>query len=87
MLAEMIGQKVVIDLRSPYVCLGTLHRWDDHFLEVLHADLHDLRDTATNRESYVVEARRTGIKRNRQRVLIVRADVVAISLWKDVNLD
>ena len=52
MLEEMIGQKVVVDLRSPFVCLGTLLRIDAHYLELRNADLHDLRDTDTHaRES------------------------------------
>ncbi len=84
MLEEFIGQDVVIDLRSPYVCLGTLRRLDEHYLELGDADLHDLRDTDTNREYYVVSARRTGIKRNRKRLLLVRAEVVAISRLRDV---
>src|SRR4051794_6301856 len=54
-LQELIGRKVVIDLRSEYVCLGTLTRTDDHFLELKNADLHDLRDTETTRETYVAE--------------------------------
>ena len=84
MLEAFVGQKVVIDLRSPYVCLGTLQRFDERFLEVRHADLHDLRDTQTTRENYIVDSRLTGIKRNRQRVLICRRDVVAIGAVKDV---
>jgi hypothetical protein len=84
MLQEFIGQKVVVDLRSPFVCLGTLSKADDHFLELRNADLHDLRDTDTTRENYVAASRDTGIKRNRTRVLVVRAEVVAISLLEDV---
>jgi len=84
MLQEMIGQKVVIDLRSPFVCLGTLLRADADFLELRNADLHDLRDTQTSRENYVAESMATGIKRNRKRVLVNRVDLVAISLLEDV---
>ncbi len=84
MLVEMIGQKVVIDMRSSFVCLGILARVDDHFLEVHDADLHDLRDTQTSRENYVAAALATGVKRNRKRVLVNRADLVAISRQEDV---
>src|SRR5947209_791466 len=84
LLAEMIGAKVVVDLRSTFVALGTLLRADELFLELKHADLHDLRDTDTTRENYIVESRATGIKRNRKRVLIVRADMVAIARLEDV---
>ena len=84
MLNEMIGQKVVVDLRSEYVCLGTLTRVDADFLELKNADLHDLRDTDTTRENYVAASNATGIKRNRKRVLLVRGDLVAITLMDDL---
>lgn len=84
MLGEMINQKIVIDLQSPYVCLGTLLRFDEYFLELKNADLHDLRDTDTTRENYVAATITTGIKRNRKRVLIRRAEIVAISRLEDI---
>jgi len=84
MLQELVGQKVVVDLRSPFVCLGTLQRLDEHYLELRNADLHDLRDTDTSRENYVAESRATGIKRNRRRVWVLRTEVVAVSLLEDV---
>ena len=84
MLDELIGTKVVIDLRSEYVCLGTLTRVDDHFLELKNADLHDLRDTDTTRENYVAESVATGIKRNRKRLMLTRLEIVGISRLEDV---
>jgi hypothetical protein len=84
MLEQYIGEKVVIDLNSPFVCLGTLLRADEHTMELRNADLHDLRDTETTRENYVAECRTTGIKRNRKRVMIFRRDVVAVSRLEDV---
>ena len=87
MLEEMLGQRVVVDLRSEYVCLGTLQRIDELFLELRNADLHDLRDTDTTREQYVVDSKVTGIKRNRRRLLLVRAEMVGIALLEDVADD
>jgi len=84
MLSEMIGQKVVIDMQSPYVCLGTLLRVDEHLMELKNADLHDLRDTDTTRENYVAASHATGIKKNRRKILIFRSDVVAVSRLEDV---
>ena len=84
MFDEYLNQKVVVDLSSPFVCLGTLTRLDEHFLELKNADLHDLRDTDTTRELYVAESVATGIKRNRKRVLIRRSEVIAISKLEDV---
>ena len=85
MLDEYLGEKVVIDLKSPFVCLGTLSRIDDRFVEMKSADLHDLRDTETSRENYVAASVHTGIKRNRKKVLIVREEIIAISRLDDVS--
>jgi small nuclear ribonucleoprotein (snRNP)-like protein len=84
MLDEFLDTKVVVDLVSPYVCLGRLTRYDEHFIEMNNADLHDLRDTETTRELYIADSVATGIKRNRKRVLIRRAEVVAVSALDDV---
>jgi hypothetical protein len=85
MLSELIGEKVVIDLQSHYVCLGTLLRIDEHLLELKNADFHDLRDTETTRENYVASSVATGIKKNRRRIIIFKTDVVAISRLDDVT--
>ena len=84
MLEELIGEKVVVDMRSQYVCLGTLTRVDAGFLELKNADIHDLRDTDTTRENYVAASVATGIKRNRKKVLVNREEVTAISRLEDV---
>src|SRR5579884_381542 len=84
MIEEFLNQRVVVDLRSEYVCLGTLQRIDEHFLELRNADMHDLRDSDTTRENYVAESLATGIKRNRRRLLLVRAEIVAIARLEDV---
>ena len=84
MLDEFVSQKVVVDLRSHYVCLGTLVRYDEQWLELRNADLHDFRDTDTSRENYIAASCATGIKRNRKRVFLARADVVAVSRFEDV---
>jgi small nuclear ribonucleoprotein (snRNP)-like protein len=84
MLDELLNEKVVIDFRSEYVCLGTLVGFDEHTLELRNADLHDLRDTDTSRENYVAASVATGVKRNRKRVFVSRADVVAVARLDDV---
>jgi small nuclear ribonucleoprotein (snRNP)-like protein len=84
LLASLIGRTVVIDLKSPYVCLGTLKSLDESFLELADADLHDFRDGTATREVYVYDAARVGIRRNRTRVLIRRDEVVAVSVLSDV---
>jgi small nuclear ribonucleoprotein (snRNP)-like protein len=83
-LDELIGERIVVDMRSSFVILGILTRLDEKFLELKNADVHDLRDTETTRELYIAESRFTGIKRNRKRVLLIREEIVAISRLDDV---
>ena len=78
------GRIVVLDLNGPYVYIGTLIRWDAVYLHLEDADVHDMRDTKTTREVYLVEARRLGINSNRKLVMVRIADVVSISALEDV---
>jgi hypothetical protein len=87
MIQQWIGQEVVVDLSSPYVCLGTLSAADELFIELRDADVHDLRDTRTTRENYIVASLTTGIKRNRKLVRIARAEIVAIARLQDVVVE
>lgn len=83
-LRELIGQVVVVDLISTYVCLGLLTGLDPLFLELRDADLHDFRHGAATREVYVYESATLGVRRNRARVLVRLADVVAVSRLDEV---
>ncbi|MFT3880891.1 MAG: hypothetical protein QM703_14665 [Gemmatales bacterium] len=83
-LETYVRHKVVLDLNSPYVCLGKLVGIDPHHYVLEDADLHDLRDSPTTRENYIVAAKLSGIKANRKHILVRSEEVVAISLFKDV---
>lgn len=83
-LETCLQKQVVLDLSSPYVCLGKLTRLDTHHYVMEDADLHDLRDSPTTRENYIVAAKISGIKPNRKLVLIRAEEVVAVSLFEHV---
>ncbi len=84
LLSELIGQVVVLDFRSTYVCLGKLVGFDREFLVLHDADLHDLRDSTATREVYVHDSLRLGVRRNRSRTLIRRDEVVAITRFAEI---
>jgi hypothetical protein len=86
LLETMLGKVVVVDLISSYVCLGTLVGCDSQFLEIHDADLHDFRDSPATREVYVHDSVRLGIRRNRARVLIRRAEVVAVTRFDEISI-
>jgi len=83
-LESLIGREIVVDVASPYVYLGKLTGFDHKYLVLEHADAHDLRDTKTTRENYVVDAKRVGIRPNRERVHVRIGEIVSLSALDDV---
>ena len=81
---ELIDCKVVLDASSLFVYVGTLEAEDQHYLVLKDADVHDLRDTATTRELYVLESKRHGVNSNRKRVFVRKDEIVSISALDDV---
>jgi hypothetical protein len=83
-LEKLVGREVVIDVVSPYVYLGRLTGFDAKYIVLEQADVHDLRDTTTTRELYVIESKRLGIRANRERVLVRIGEIVSLSALDDV---
>ena len=67
-LESLIGQVVVLDLESPYVVMGTFRGTEGPYCILEDADMHDLRNTATTRDLYVLDAKRHGVNCNRRPV-------------------
>ena len=81
---KLNGQEVVLDVVSQYVYLGTMAGYDEKYIVLERADVHDLRDTKTTRELYILDSRRYGIRSNRDRVLVRLHEVVSLSALTDV---
>ena len=81
---DLLGEVVVLDLSSPYVYLGRLAEMRGEYLLLSDADAHDLRDTATTREKYVLNARNHGVNANRRWVWVSRREIVGISRLDDI---
>ncbi len=80
----LLGREVVLDMESRFVILGKLITYDDRLLILADADVHDLRDSSTTREIYVLESKRFGIRTNRTQVIVVQSEVVSFSALDDV---
>lgn len=85
--SALLGQEVVLDLASRFVCVGRLEAAEGDYLLLVAADVHDLRDTSTTRERYVRDCVQHGVNPNRQRTWIRLAEVVAISRLADVVVE
>jgi len=84
---ELAGQVVVLDLSSPYLIIGRLERAQADWIVLRDADVHDLRDTATSRETYLVNSRLHGVHANRRSVWVRLAEVVSVSRMEDLVVE
>lgn len=83
-IPELVNSEVVVDVVSSYVYTGTLEAVNEHYLVLTNADVHDLRDSNTTRERYILESRKHGVRANRTRVLIRIDQIVSLSALSDV---
>ena len=81
---KLIGREVILDVSSQFVYAGTLVGRDERYAILEDVDVHDLRDTTTTREVYVLESKRHGVRANRKRVLVRSEEIVSISALDDV---
>ena len=81
---ELIGQNVVLDVEAMFVYVGMLSQVNDKTIMLKNADVHDLRDSATTRERYVLDSKMHGIRANRKSVMVQRSQIVSVSALADV---
>jgi hypothetical protein len=83
-IEHYIGHTVILDVAAPFVYVGTLQSHGTGFLILADADVHDLRDSETTRELYVLSSARDGVRRNRKEVMVRWDTVLSISKLDDV---
>jgi hypothetical protein len=84
---QLIGEILVLDLSSPYVYIGILAEAQAEYLVLDEVDAHDLRDSPTTREKYILNCREHGVRPNRKRVWLNQREIVGFSRLDDVVLD
>lgn len=82
--AVLIGEQVVVDTATPFVYIGTLKAWEENFIVLADADVHDSAEGRSGKDLYIAETRRNGVQRNRREVIIRKAQIVSLSLLEDV---
>ena len=85
-LEDYLDQPIVIDTRSPYVIIGTLRRIDPDYLALESVDVHDTAPSSTTKDQYIMQAARLGLCTNRTAAKVRIAEIISISLLKDVEL-
>jgi len=83
-LQTLVGKKVVVDTRSPWMYIGTLESVHADSLLLRDVDVHDSGETSTPKERYVIDSCDTGIKANRRSVYVNLEYVVSVSPLAEV---
>ncbi len=83
-LNQYLGQEVILDVQGMFVYAGILADCSEKYYVLENADVHDLRDSSTTRELYVIESKIHGVRANRKKVLVSISDVISLSLLCDV---
>lgn len=84
---QLIGEIIVLDLSSPYVYIGILAEAQAEYLVLDEVDAHDLRDSPTTREKYILNCREHGVRPNRKRAWVNQREIVGFSRLDDVIKD
>jgi hypothetical protein len=78
---------VVLDVRGPYIFLGTLESVGAQALTLASADVHFVEPGGATNEVYIRDAAAGGIYPTRKRVFVMRNELVSISRLGDVIQD
>lgn len=81
---ELIGKEVVVDTESSFVFIGILEEISNDSFIMSEVDVHDRTDIAITKEKYVLDSRLYGIKKNREKVYIMRDKIISVSNLEDV---
>lgn len=85
-VAALVGSVVVLDTASPYVYVGTLKAWGEHFVVLADVDVRDSSEGRGGKERYLLDMRRHGVAKNRHEVTVRKSMVVSVSRAEDVIL-
>ncbi|MCK5579150.1 MAG: hypothetical protein KAI63_06475 [Planctomycetes bacterium] len=81
---DFIGQNVVVDTNSSYVYLGKLVDATEHSITLSDVDIHDHQESSSTKEQYIINTKKSGIKKNRQHVVVRTSFIVSLSNLNDV---
>jgi hypothetical protein len=83
-LKHFTGKNVVLDTSTPIVYIGRLESVSEKFIGLKNVDVHDTSGGGSTKEVYCIDARKYGIKKNRNFALVSRNAVISVSLLEDV---
>ena len=83
-LKDYLNKVVVLDTDSHWLYIGTLKTVEKDCYLMENVDAHDLRETTTNRQNYLIGVKAHGLVINRKMVKVSKEKVVGISKLEDI---
>ena len=83
-LKKFIGEKIVIDTRSSWTYIGKLKKIKEDSILLANVDVHDNNDSASAKEIYLANSRKTGSTPNRALVYISVDYIISFSPFESL---
>ncbi len=84
-MVELSGEVVVLDTAGPLIYVGRLKRVTPHAFELIEADVHDMNDSRSTKDFYLLQIRDLGVRPNRAMVLVHRSHIISVSRLADIT--
>ena len=78
-LEKFKGKKIVVDTSTSWVYIGELKEVLKSCIVMVDVDVHDNSDVSSSKERYVLDSRRTGVKNNREEVIVNLDFIISFS--------
>ena len=79
-----MNKVVVLDTSANYFFIGNLAGIDDWYYTLIDVDVHDHAESISGKELYIIESKQYGVRKNRNKALVKKSEVISISLLSDV---
>ncbi|MCK4245038.1 MAG: hypothetical protein KAX20_05380 [Candidatus Omnitrophica bacterium] len=83
-LKDYLNKIVVLDTDSRWLYIGTLKAIEEDCYTIEDVDAHDLKETTTSRQNYLIEVNAHGLVVNRKMVRVCKEKVVGISTLEEI---
>ena len=83
-LKDYLNKIVVLDTDSRWLYIGILKAIEEDCYVIEDVDAHDLKETTTSRQNYLIEAKTHGLIVNCKIVRVCKEKVIGISRLEDI---
>ena len=83
-LDALLGEQVVLDCKGPFLYIGVLDRLEANCFVLTSVDVHDIRESTSSVDLYLIDTLKHGVRANRRRVHVLAREILSISRLADI---